>query len=69
MRESFRARKAEWTALAEAGAKEAGASMLLVAFIFTKIGKTPEGFVLKQPDMQVYIDRAADKLAKIAGVR
>lgn len=65
MRESFRARKAEWTALAEAG-PSAGASMLLVAFIFTKIGKTPDGFVLKQPDMQVYIDRAAEKLAKIA---
>ena len=66
MRESFRARKAQWTALAEAGASEAGA-MLLVAFIFTKIGKTPDGFVLKHPDMQIYIDRAAEKLAKIAG--
>lgn len=65
MRESFRARKAEWTALAGAGPSE-GASMLLVAFIFTKIGKTPDGFVLKQSDMQVYIDRAAEKLAKIA---
>ncbi len=67
MRESFRARKAQWTALAEAGASAEGASVLLVAFIFTKIGKTPDGFVLKQPDMQVYIDRAAEKLAKIAG--
>lgn len=42
-----------------------GRQTLFVAFIFTKIGKTPEGFVLKQADMQGYMDRAADKLGRI----
>lgn len=66
MRESFRARKAVWTAMAERCPLADGrVPALLVAFIFTKIGKTPEGFVLKQADMQVYLDRAADKLGRI----
>ncbi len=103
MRESFRARKAVWTALSErrmpvlasaepalvsdwasadsaASAEpaasatvpvfsESGRQTLLVAFIFTKIGKTPEGFVLKQADMQVYMDKAADKLGRILDER
>lgn len=77
MREGFRARKAVWTALVESAAVSASAAptsaaptsggrqTLFVAFIFTKIGKTPEGFVLKQADMQGYMDRAADKLGRI----
>ncbi len=96
MRESFRARKAVWTALSERRMRalvsaepalvsaepvttaasatvpvfsESGRQTLLVAFIFTKIGKTPEGFVLKQADMQVYMDKAADKLGRILDER
>lgn len=95
LRESFRAKKADWTGLTElwAGAKEDGviadgivgtrpvaaaedtaamnmacgatSPILLVAFIFTKIGKPAEGFVLKQGDMQVYLDKAYDKLYRV----
>ena len=48
---------------------ESGRPTLLVAFIFTKIGKVPAGFELKQADMQVYMDRAADKLGRILDER
>ena len=76
LRESFRAKKADWTGLTElwagAGAGSADAtgrvptgSILLIAFIFTKIGKPAEGFVLKQADMQVYLDKAWDKLFRV----
>ncbi len=94
MRESFRARKADWTGLTELGGAACGASsadgvvgtrpvasaestagssaaavcgetVLLIAFIFTKIGKPAEGFVLKQADMQAYLDKALDKLYRV----
>ena len=82
LRESFRAKKADWTGLTElwagaacgaaCGAGSADAtgrvptgSILLIAFIFTKIGKPAEGFVLKQGDMQVYLDKAYDKLYRV----
>lgn len=73
LRESFRAKKADWTGLTELWAGAAGAAsgagaaspILLVAFIFTKIGKPAEDFVLKQADMQVYLDKAYDKLYRV----
>ena len=98
LRESFRAKKADWTGLTElwAGSADAGSAygasdgivgtrqvasaedtaamnmacgatspILLIAFIFTKIGKPAEGFVLKQADMQVYLDKAYDKLYRV----
>lgn len=67
MRESFRARKVVWTDLAARRVSADGQPLtLLVGFIFTKIGRVPDGFVFKQADMQVYIDKAADKLGRIA---